>query len=168
MLTVRLRGRGEAPYGWLLFGGTFLALWLLLDLRIGLELMSYSVTDLRTYAFADESDRLLRTHEDLYAILPLAVPVLQEQERFALLTQRDTPDYANVRYQSYPAVPVPVHAPEDGEGLRLWFVLRRPDASVDDTGRIVLRTKEGALPLSPPGKIIKRLHDGSFLFETTP
>jgi hypothetical protein len=154
------------------------ALWLLFDLRMGLEILSYAKTDLTTHVFAKKGEKMLRTHERFYEIAERALPELRKQEMYALIVPDDSPFYANLRYMSYPSLPL--RGPEGLSGATLWFVIERPDVAVDDEGKLfrhagtVLLDAEGKIvdstriPLTNPGKLLWKESEGTFLFSLEP
>lgn len=137
------------------------ASWVILDLRSGTEIVTYAMNDVRSYAFKENNiGQDFRTHENFYALAHLALPLLMEEPRYVLLTQKEAPFYANLRYMTYPALPIT--SDKDTRGIPLWFVLKRADIRVDESGRLL----EGTTVLAASGAIIQQLSKDSFLYRT--
>jgi len=144
--------------GLVLFGTTVIVLWILFDLRMGLELLSYAKTDVQTYAIKEADDQELRTHGTFYAIADKILPYIQQYDKFALFTLPDSPFFANLRYMAYPSVIV--REGDDTTGVPLYVVIEREDIKVNEAGHLV----KGDTILSPPGKIMGKVSDFTFLF----
>ena len=146
---------------WGLLASAFMGLWILFDVRMGSELISYVLRDINGYALAPEGAKKLRTHDLIYDVLNRSMPVLKKEERFGLVTP-ESAFYSLVRYQAYPTLPI---TPDrEQTGLTEWLVAYRPDARIDEQSRLVVGTKI----LSGPGKIVTRYNDESFHFSTRP
>lgn len=142
--------------------GTVVFCWLLLDLRMGLELLNYAKIDLRQYVFAAREERLFRNYDRFYTIADQALPLIHDHERYVLLAPSSSPAFANFRYLSYPSIPIKEEQSMDG--VRLWVIVDRPDVSAE--GKRLVRdgdtgTKE---TLAASGSVLMRLSDSSFLF----
>lgn len=156
---LKARGSAHAKRGALrLVAGTVIALWLLFDLRMGAELLSYAATDLRTNVLASHEKKQFREYGRFYAILDQALPALTAVPRYGLLTDANTPYYQNLRYYSYPSLPV---APDANAGpLSLLFVVDRPDLR-SEGGRVVM---QDGTEIARDGKLLLDFGSGSFLF----
>lgn len=149
--------RRFAPVALFLF--CLFVLWIVLDFRMGLETLSYAVQDYRTFTSRTPEDRTLRG-SGIFAVLDRSLPYLKDSPRYVFLTEDEEAYVSLVRYVAFPSLPV---GPENlKEHAAVWLVFRYGDASVDDQGRIVL----GGRPISPPGEVIERFDDSSFLFKT--
>ncbi len=145
--------------GILLFAGTCIALWLIFDLRMGIEVLTYAKRDIQSHLLAPDSDKYLRTHGRFYTLAEKLVPDIVAHKQYVLVTIEGSPYGANMRYMTYPAVPVT----PDGNisGVPLWVIIERPDIIVDAQNRLI--TADGKV-LSAPGHIIKQIDSGNFLF----
>lgn len=148
-----------------IFAATFCALWLLFDLRMGAEIVSYAADDLRTYVFADEDERSLRSHGVIYTLFNQVLPEIKKHERYALFSPPGSVVYPNLRYLSYPSVAV--LPGQDMTGLTLYVVFGDTGIALDDQSRLTRRAASGTGTeiLSPPGAITKRVHESIYLFE---
>mgnify|MGYP003394278221 CR=1 FL=1 len=117
----RVRRGALATFACLLIG-----LWLLFDLRMGGEILSYVRSDFRTHVLPDAGQKTLRTHGSFYDVAATVLPELRKEERYALITDSDSPIYSNLRYMSYPSLPL-VPGNTVTNGLQLLFVYDRPD-----------------------------------------
>lgn len=141
---------------------TFGTCWTLFDLRMGVELLSYAIEDLRSFVLAPIEEQSLRTHGPFYAIAQEITPDLMRAGRYGILASEGAPYYANLRYMTYPSIPV--REGEDTSDVRLWFVMERPDVTVDSNGRL----RKGAEVLTGTGRILRAFDDIAFLFEVLP
>lgn len=137
------------------------AAWILFDARMTQEIVSYAAHDWGTYVLAEEDERVLRTHANLYDVIADIKELLGDDGSYALIAQEGTPFFANVRYALYPAVPLPGVA---GTDAKTWIVLASPNVRVE--GESLVRT-DGTV-LVPRGAIVKRFDDSTFLFRAIP
>lgn len=150
------RTRGAAIF----FGCTCIALWVLFDVRMGAEILSYARNDFVSYISQPVEQKILRTHEHLYGDMERALPIIQKYDRFVVLPMQGSPTYANLRYVSYPTVAL---RPEDDHtGVKLWFV-SRPGVHIDTNHRLV---DEGGTVLTDPGRVALFIDANTFLFAT--
>jgi hypothetical protein len=144
-------------------------LWLLLDLRMGAEIISYAKDDLKTFVFERPDKKELRTHGTLYVMIEKMRPIISKYERYGLYVAPQTVSYANMRYAYYPSVPVPDGDIDDD--LQLWAIVQRPDIRLNAERRLIVTSVNGsgattATIISPPGKIVQTYEPGTFLFAT--
>lgn len=146
--------------------GTFIALWMLFDLRMGLEIISYARNDLATYVLKEGPQQTLRTHGNLYYRIQESLPIMKEYGSYVLLEPNSTVIFANVRYLSYPARLV--RETESHEGVTLWAIFERRDIRVDEQGRLYKKgaTADAKEILSGTGKVLKAFDENNFLFAT--
>ncbi len=140
------------------FAVVFLALWFFFDFRMGLETMSYAVDDVTSYVLPPPGKKVLRNYENFYDSAERSLPALREHPRFMFLGPSGTPFTQIVRYLAYPSTPL--FESEDLSLAKVWFVFRRPDAIVDDQGRLAI----GGRIATPPGEILEKFDEHSFLF----
>lgn len=133
------------------------ALWILFDVRMTQEIVSYAARDWSTYVLVRGDDRTLRSHSTLYDVLDRLDSLLEDDDRYVLVTNEGTPFFSNVRYKLYPALP---ESPTPNATARSWIVLGVRGVAVKD-GSIVL---PNGTALSPKGTVIEQFDDGSFFF----
>jgi hypothetical protein len=139
----------------LLFSG----LWLMLDLRMGTELLYYAYHDYRTVLSGPPAERTFRSFGDIHAVLDDVLPHLTSEKTFGLVAPPDSAIQPILRYRAYPVLfTEDVQAP-----VQHWLIIARPDVTVDDQGLLHI----GAVTIGP-GKILKRYSDQSFLFSLQP
>jgi hypothetical protein len=141
----------------------FVAAWLLFDLRMGFELLHYAYRDIADHVLPAAEQKMFRTHGAFYAILDEAKPHLMEHPRYALVDDPTSPFYTNLRYATYPSLPIRTDSPADDIGL--WFVYNRPDVGVDEAGRLV-KVGSGVTVLAASGTIVESYDRYTFLYET--
>lgn len=140
--------------------GVFAACWILSDLRMGIETMSYAVHDIDTYWSKPQEQRIFRERGDFPLFLDAIQPLVTDRGRYIFLTQFPYPFLGLIRYHTYPALPV---APEAiTEGVDTWVVFERPDVRISPDGQLMADGK----PISQPGEILFALRDGTFVFRT--
>ncbi len=137
-----------------------LALWLLFDLRMGGEILGYAATDLRTHVLPPTGEKTLRTHGPFYDVAAQALPELRKESRYALVTENESPVYSNLRYMSYPSLPI--RPGGDTKGVDLLFVYERPDIRVDE-GKLM--NDDGSV-ISQNGEVIAWFGSGTFLYRS--
>ena len=138
-------------------------LWLLFDLRMSVEVLSYVRDDVKAYVLPEPGKRMLRTHLDLYDMLFRILPTLQQENRYALLYPPEGQHYSMYRYFTYPSLPITQE--KDLTGITNWVVVDRPDLKVNAEGRIA---GSDGVPLSPPGRITLQLNKYGYLFTVNP
>lgn len=139
---------------------TIASCWLAYDLRMSAELLNQALTDGREWALAAPEVRTLRKSEDGFHVLEALPGALGEEKKYALIA---TDGFSRhfFRYATYPALPV---TESDAQlGLRDWVVFHRPDVTVVDNRLI----NQSGVPITPPGEIVERFSDNSFLFRVT-
>ncbi|TSC58819.1 MAG: hypothetical protein Greene041619_365 [Candidatus Peregrinibacteria bacterium Greene0416_19] len=136
----------------------FTIIWAVFDIRMGAEMLSYGVHDLRTFVLRPLGQKEFRNYQNFHDVLIRSLPLLR-QDRYAVLVPDRTPLANHVRYWTYPTQPL---FPEEPMALaRRWFVFRRPDIRVNDNGELVA----GDTVLAR-GSMLERFDETSFLFET--
>lgn len=143
-----------------LFFLIFLGLWIMFDMRMGAETLSYAYTDYQSYIRKPRHERMLRTFLDFNGA---AEAVLEEvkDERYGFIVPPGTLLPPMLRYYGYPRLPITNREPD--RSLRYWFVFRENGASVNEQGELIVDGKA----LSGSGEIITRFGETSFLFEVT-
>ncbi len=144
----------------LLLATTATTLWIILDLRMSYEIVSYIRDDWSTYVLPPADKKTLRTHATLYGVLSEAKLLLGQDDHYVLLAQEGTPFFANVRYALYPAVPIP---PAEARGPTAWIILGNKHISVL-SGALL----QDGVVLSPRGTLVERFDDSSFFYRSLP
>ncbi len=88
------------------------------------------------------------------------MPILQRVPKYALLTTSEAPFYQNLRYMTYPSLPI--LPGEDTTGVGLLFVLERPDIQLRDNK---VYASDGSLIVGD-GKVLADYGNGSFIYGT--
>lgn len=135
------------------------ALWILSDLRMGLEIVSYARADLVQWSTPPDR-REFRERGDFPVFLSIIQPLLAERGRYVFLTQYEYPLLGLMRYHAFPSQPVP---PEQAaEGVDTWVIYERPEIVVDAENRLSVDGN----PLSAPGDVLFEFRPGAFVFRT--
>jgi hypothetical protein len=157
----RKQWRRDKAIGWFL--GTFVLLWLIFDVRMGAEILSYAANDVKTYVFAEQDDRQLRNFQFIHATVERMVPELQKHATFAMVTPQGEVYFPILRYYAYPSVILP--DPATWSGATAWAVIDRNDIWVDEASRLREGPKNGSGKiLTPPGHVAVPVNDSTFLF----
>ncbi len=160
----RMKRNGNVGLG--LFMIFFSFCWLVFDIRMGSEIMSYAITDIRAYVLADDDQKKLRAFDSVYAKANALFPHIREHETFTLLSPVPSVYYPVFRYNAYPSVIVPDPA---GIDVPAWVVIDRPDLEVDDAGYLRVRGAVGTgSVIAGPGTVTATFNDQTFLFVVTP
>jgi len=147
-----------------LFGTMFVGFWLLFDVRMGLELLSYVKTDWETFLLKPPSERRFRVFENFNAIAEESIPLLITSPKYGFVGPRGAPFGSLMRYFTYPIRPLSPSDPEEQRSrLRHWLVAFRDDARISPRGELFL----GDIFLAGPGIIVQRFGKDAFLFEVT-
>lgn len=135
-------------------------LWIFYDIRMGAEWLSYVREDLRTYITKEESVRTFRERGRFYDFAHIASTYLTKDRTYVFLATHRWPYLGAMRYLTYPSVPT---EPEQAQfGIDTWVIFDRPDISIDRSGQLVVADKV----ITPPGKVLYRFDDHSFIFRT--
>lgn len=139
------------------------ASWLIFDLRMGGEILWYAYRDVRDYVGKPLETANFRTHGGFYNIVAEAMPDLLRHDRYILLDDPKSPFYSNLRYMTYPSLPIRA---ETATGVSLWFVYNRPDIGLDEQGRLLMLTPGGSKILAASGAVLRGFDAHTFLYET--
>jgi hypothetical protein len=134
--------------------------WMTMDIRMGTELLSYVVTDVRSYVLPEPGRKFFRNYANLTDAVNHLLPLLKDREQYIAIGPEPSPFFTLLRYYTYPHLPV---HPNENTDARTWLIFDRSDVTVDATGRLT----QGSTVLSPPGKATS-LGSNSFIFTTTP
>lgn len=137
--------------------------WLLFDLRMGAEILSYAQRDLTSYVTKPQGERQLRGMADFHDTMEIFLSMTKGKERIGFLSNDDLLLNSSAVYEAYPRwVALPG---ESQEGVDTWLVFYRTDAAIDDQGRLTV----GGVPVSPPGgRLLTTLNAHASVFTTAP
>ncbi len=139
----------------------FCACWILLDIRMGAELLSTWTYDVRSYLTQPAGKRTFRRMNFLPDFAAAIKASVADQERYVLLVPTTDTFMNFMRYQTYPSRPV---SPAEGSGATVWLAYERPDLVISAEGRML----EDGAPISPPGQITHEFMKGTFIFRVFP
>ncbi|OIO53481.1 hypothetical protein AUJ46_04750 [Candidatus Peregrinibacteria bacterium CG1_02_54_53] len=142
-----------------------LVFWIVLDIRMGAELIATWSYDVRSYLQQPMGKRTFRTIGFLPDFALATQGILMDQPRYVFITPTTDTFMNFMRYQTYPSLPV---TPEEelalsaakGSGATIWLVYGRPDLTTGSDGRIV----ENGIPISPSGSLVHQFAEGIFVF----
>ena len=145
-----------------LFFMLFAALWIVYDIRIGSELISFANTDIKTWWSKPIEIKDFRDRGSFTAFAKTVVPFTEGKENYVFIASHGWPFWGSIRYEAYPALPVTYDG--DTEGIDTWIIYNRNDIKLDDEGRLTINGE----PISPPGDIMMNFEPGAFVFVTRP
>ena len=143
-----------------MMAGIGAALWMLSDLRMGSEIISYAIHDLASTDVSNPREERFRERANFRAFLKEAAPLVADRGRYVFLTQYPYPFLGLMRYHTHPALPVGPEAAADG--LDTWVVFARPDMSINEQGQLM---SEGKV-ISPPGDVLLEFGPDTFVFRS--
>jgi hypothetical protein len=150
-----------------LFFGFFALSWILFDIRMGAELVSYGVDDVDRYVFAEDTKKELRAFGDVYRKADVLLPEIRNHDRFVLLSPVTAVYFPVFRYNAYPSVIVPDAA--TATGVTAWAVIDRFDVWIDGSGMLKTGDRSGSgTILAGPGHKAASYDDTTFLFLVNP
>lgn len=142
----------------LVTGAAFAACWLLLDVRMGMEFLTWVEHDRTSFMTASPPARTFRDRDNFYDFAAFAAPLVSDRNTYLFFAEREWPYLGNLRYLTYPAIPGNAFDTDD-----TWVVYRRPDLTVNAEGRLALN----GTAISGSGKVIGKFDDGSFVFRVS-
>lgn len=135
-------------------GALLLFAWIVLDLRMGSEFISWVAHDHATYISQSES-RTFRDRGQFYDFAEFAQQYVENRTSYIFFAERPWPYLGNMRYLTYPSIPGIDYMKDD-----TWVIYQRPDMSVNGEGRL---TVDGE-PVTPAGTLLGRFDASSFVF----
>lgn len=136
------------------------SLWLIIDIRMGSELLSYAWHDYLTQIRAAPEDRTFRGYKDIHTVIERGLADVASVEQFGLVAPPSSAVQQILRYRAYPKL----FTEDTKSNIRDWLVLARPDITVDEKGML----RQGDTVLLGPGKIITRYSSMSFYYRLSP
>lgn len=145
---------------WHNFALLIACLWVLYDVRMGAEFLSYTYDDYQTYHSQEVGTRTFRDRRYFNDLASVVAPVVQNHDKFIFVTENRWPYLGLIRYYTYPSIPT---HPFDGNAnvYPIWIVYRRPDITMNSQGQLVSSQQI----LSPPGQMLHEFEPGSFIFQ---
>ncbi len=134
-----------------------LGTWILMDLRMGAEFLSWVSSDRSAYIRGHSETREFRDRGRFYDFAAFAKPYLFDRGSYAFFAQQAWPYLGNMRYLTYPSIPGISIETDD-----TWVIYDRPDMDVSDAGQITI----DGVAVSEPGRILGRFDASSFVFRT--
>ena len=141
----------------LLLFGILLAAWVLLDLRMGSEYLSWIAHDRTTYIEAPPETRTFRDRKRFYDFASFASPLVSDRKSYIFFGERQWPYLGNMRYLTYPAIPGIDVTHDD-----TWVIYRRSDVTVSSARQLMI----GGEAVTEAGTILGQFDDHSFVFRT--
>jgi hypothetical protein len=146
---------------WTAFGLIALSLWLIMDIRMGTELLSYAYRDMQNFVLAPQTTQSLRSYESLNAAIENVRSDISGEGTYVAIGPEPSPFFTILRYFLYPALPV---KPEHAKPGQFWFIYERSDVQMGDD----MRLHHHGEAISSAGILVKRIGQFTFLFRTHP
>ena len=142
------------------FLGVLFLCWVLLDIRMGSELLAGMHTDWTSYIRKPIGERSLREFTYVPDVMEKVHSHLKKNdiETYMLITSPSTPPYVFARYTTYPILPVLPDHPEANKALYA-LILGRTDVLLTENG--ILRSRDGTV--YGEGTLVEQYTDSSFL-----
>ncbi|PIR53055.1 hypothetical protein COU76_03310 [Candidatus Peregrinibacteria bacterium CG10_big_fil_rev_8_21_14_0_10_49_10] len=137
------------------------SLWVLYDLRMGSEFLSYVERDYRTYWSRPLGERTFRERSYFNDFAAGVTPLVQNRDRYIFTAPDRWPYLGLMRYYTFPAVPT--HPFQEEHYVDTWAVYKRPDIVQNAKGEL----ESDGIVLTHPGKILHEFELGSFVFRET-
>lgn len=139
------------------FGFVVLTVWILMDLRMGSEFLTWVNHDRTRYISATREERSFRDRGQFYDFAEAVKPFVSDRTSYVFFAQQAWPYLGNMRYLTYPSIPG-INVEEDDT----WVIYDRPDLKVSAEGQITVSGD----PVSKTGRILFDYGEGSFVFRT--
>lgn len=140
----------------------FCLLWISYDLRMGAEVMSYFINDLRSYVFAPAGKKEFRNTKSFYDVLEQSLDALTATPHYAVLTIEPSPFRKMAGYRTYPKS-MPLFPGDDMKTAGAFLLFYSPDTGVDEKGRLMRLVNGNAVVLAERGTL-KKFNDNAFLY----
>ncbi|MDA1209236.1 MAG: hypothetical protein O2904_04375 [bacterium] len=152
-MTVRMKRNPKAVTG---FWTLLAVLWVVYDVRMGSEMISYAMHDYDTYLSEEVGQRTFRERKYFDDFASVLAPILADEPRYVFLAEQRWPYLGLMRYYTYPSIPT-----DPTQDVPVWVVYRRPSIVQNADGALVLNGEV----VSAPGEILHEFEPGSFLFQ---
>jgi len=141
---------------------TVAALWLVLDVRMGTEILSYATHDIGAYVLPEADRKELRTLTDVPSMTDRSLELLEGKDAAAivLLEPAGNAYVSHVRLKAYPLDVASYSESIKITGKNAWLVVKREDVTVKD-GTV---TDTNGRALSSKGTVLQDFGSGFFLF----
>lgn len=135
-------------------------IWIILDLRMGSEILSYALTDWKDHVLQKPGKKNLRKHRSFHDTVNDAMPILTSSGSYFFKGPGKTIYFSAMRYLTYPVKPV--QSGLNLENTTYGLIFGTTDAVINDADQLV--TSDGILH-NGPCSIEKEYRDYSFLLK---
>ncbi len=132
--------------------------WILLDVRMGSEFLSWVWHDRETYIAADAEERTFRDRDRFYDFAEFSKQYLKNRNSYVFFAEHPWPYLGAMRYVTYPSIPGIDYFTDD-----TWVIYQRADMGVDQAGHMTIDGQS----VSPAGKVLGRFDKNSFIFRVS-
>lgn len=135
-----------------------LVAWILFDVRMGSEFLSWVAHDQSTYIGKSVATRTLRDRERFYDFAAFASPFVADRESYIFFAEQPWPYLGLMRYLTYPAIPG-----IDFEKDDTWVIYNRSDIQISPANQLTI----DGTAISEPGTLLGRFDSDSFVFRVS-
>jgi len=132
--------------------------WLLLDLYMGVQFLSWVKEDHDAYISGESGFRTFRDRDAFYDFAEFVRPLVTGRERYIFIAETPWPYIGNIRYLTFPSIPA-FNLQEDDT----WVIYDRSDITLDSTNQLMM----GGDVITNPGEVLGIFDEGSFVFRGT-
>ena len=136
----------------------FTCFWLLLDLRMGTEFLSWVSHDVTSYTMKSSDDRTFRDRDKFYDFADFVKPLVTDRTDYIFLATYPWPYLGNMRYLTYPALPGISFERDD-----TWVIYMRPDIRISQDMYLLA----DGVKVVGPGTVLGVFDDSSFVYRTS-
>ncbi|MEK7591593.1 MAG: hypothetical protein AAB489_05315 [Patescibacteria group bacterium] len=138
------------------------AIWFLVDIRMGAEIIRYASDDYKTSIAVEPGKRQFRERAGFQDFVEAAMPFIQQREKYLFMSGQRWPFFGAIRYLTYPSIPMDPN--ESASELDTVIVFERPDIRVNEKGELMFEDEI----LSQPGDVLLQFDEQSFVFRIRP
>ena len=132
--------------------------WILYDLRMGIEFLRAVSLDHKSYISASAETRTFRDMGRFYEFAAFAAPFTSDRDWYELFAPDSFQYFGLMQYHTYPSLP------NDGEPVSdTWVVYLRPDITLGEDNRLY----HAGEAFTAPGVLLLEFDESSFVFRET-
>jgi len=135
-------------------------IWVVMDLRMGSEILSYALTDWKDHVLQKPGEKNLRKHRSFHDTVSDALPTLTSSGSYFFIGPGKTIYFSAMRYLTYPTRPIQ-SGPKFNEA-KYGLIFGTTDAVINDSGQ--LTTSKGVVH-DGPCSLEKEYRDFAYLLK---
>jgi hypothetical protein len=135
------------------------ACWMVLDLYMGAQFLSWVRTDFATYISQPPETRTFRDRSNFYDFAMKAKELVSDRETYIFMSEVPWPYLGNMRYITYPSIPAFRVGTDD-----TWVIFERVEMDVSPAGELTFNGD----PVTHPGTVLSRPSTHTMVFRGAP